>query len=330
MSKGWTSFSANDSVQGSLKLLAEYGMHENDAVPLLLELLNKNAQYSKPQYIQQQLANIEQLGFSKAEIGQNLARDSRFINFQVAKKRMREKKAAEDAKGKKKKTRKAKKSQPQSASCPAGPGIVKAKPAPEPKPRYRDQLDEALRDYGTSSANLPVLRARKLDINCILRRLINLEKQGFSKSQIGSMLEDFPGLAVIPSRELNSRLATLMAATSFNDTTHGCVPMGRRGFIRFAGPTIVLSQEEAREIVLVSPAVLRSDERELRWKLRVMAIVTGGDKEEMMKRAKEFEISHKTLARRASLLRKRTSDWRNHSDLFLPEKAFQRKYKMRF
>lgn len=140
-------------------------------------------------------------------------------------------------------------------------------------------------------------------------KLRNLEEYGFGNNEARDLVLRWPGILQVAVDTINAKLGNLEKERVFHN-----------------GFKLALSKHEVMQLVLSFPSALTASQHAMGWKLRMMAVLTEGDKEEMIEKAAKFRFSARTMARRASYLRKSGYRWKHAHAVFRSKQEFRKRY----
>ncbi|MEM4195122.1 MAG: hypothetical protein QXY05_02345, partial [Candidatus Anstonellales archaeon] len=95
------------------------------------------------------------------------------------------------------------------------------------------------------------------------------------------------------------------------------------------GFVLKFTREEVKKLVLSFPPILGYSEYNMGWKIRALACVSEGNKEEMLEMGKQWMQSARKTVRRANYLNKNSIEWRHNNKVFMSAKQFERTYGVR-
>ena len=140
-------------------------------------------------------------------------------------------------------------------------------------------------------------------------KLRNLENYGFSREEVRKIVIGLPPILGLNEDSLKAKLRNLEKERKFPN-----------GFV------LKFTKEEVKELILSFPAILGYSEYTAGWKIRAMACVSEGDKQEMIEMGKLWMQSARKTVRRANYLNKKGIEWKHTGKVFMSEKNFKRTY----
>jgi ferredoxin len=140
-------------------------------------------------------------------------------------------------------------------------------------------------------------------------KLRNLEGYGFSREEVRKIVIGSPAVLNYNEDSLKAKLRNLEKERKFPN-----------GFV------LKFTKEEVKELILSFPAILSYSEYTAGWKIRAMACVSEGDKQEMIEMGKLWMQSARKTVRRANYLNKKGIEWKHTGKVFMSEKNFKRTY----
>ena len=142
-------------------------------------------------------------------------------------------------------------------------------------------------------------------------KLRNLEAYGFSRAEVRKIVLGVPAALGCAKKSVNSKLRNLEKTRTFHN-----------------GFAMTLDNRKVRKLILSFPSVLSFSEHTLGWKMRTMAVITEGEKQEMLEMGKHWMQSARKSVARAQYLKRNGKDNRYPKDVFLSAKRFERKYRV--
>ncbi len=136
-----------------------------------------------------------------------------------------------------------------------------------------------------------------------------LEEFGFTPEQVRRIVNRYPRTVTMSGECINGHLAGLRQRRRFHNRH-----------------SLTLSQNEVKKLLLAFPPIIGFGPHASGWRLRTMAIVTEGDKKEMVEKADLWLQSPKKSVHRARFLDGKGIEWRHNKRIFESERNFATAY----
>jgi hypothetical protein len=282
------------------KVLLDYGFSGAEAETIMEAAINTNLLFHSSGSIRSKLANLGGYGFSKEEVRKIVLEAPAVLSF--AEESVNSKLKNYEAYGfSKEEVRKL---------------VLGSRSAVEYAEKSVNSKLRNLEAYGFSRAEVrkivlgmpAVLDCAKKPVNSKLR---NLEAYGFSRAEVRKIVLGVPAALGCAKKSVNSKLRNLEKTRTFHN-----------------GFAMTLDNRKVRKLILSFPSVLSFSEHTLGWKMRTMAVITEGEKQEMLEMGKHWMQSARKSVARAQYLKRNGKDNRYPKDVFLSAKRFERKYRV--
>jgi len=151
-----------------------------------------------------------------------------------------------------------------------------------------------------------------------------LEREGFTKKQVRSIVLKFPNAVTLSAESIREHMMNMRRARKFRvlrkkPALERADPLCRTATLRF-------SRHEASSLVLSFPPMIGFGTHAMGWRIRAMAVITEGDKGEMLeKKGKWMQCPQKTIDR-AQFLRNVGEFGAHRSRVFSSQEAFSARY----
>lgn len=145
----------------------------------------------------------------------------------------------------------------------------------------------------------------------VKRKFKNLEDYGFKSEDIVRMVTASPPILASRIETINDRLSNLKRSLRFQN-----------------GYCLELTHEEIKKMAMAYPAILITAILTARRKMRIMSILTDGDKALLIRWAKYWMSSPRRLVGRACVLKAMGRPYKKRLEVFLSNRNFELRYQV--